>query len=344
MAVSFLSIQQGISYITETKVQRMPVRYHTSSLHYVSLPVGSDSEARLDLTLHEQLEIRVLSKHPAPTPTQSPVWLTPHRLTGGWSILCWLTSFQGTALTAWDCSGWIKAEKCPLLWHVRTVGDWEGLLRWHYCGRIKPWGQICCFSADFVHWELHKASKGRAGPALQEEQPQKMVWGKDDFHTWGLPELSTLKVKSKQKCIQTCWMILVTIIPDSCGVNDSMDTFFSVWQSFPWLTFGNKSFVLSFSVSVLVWLRFLWESLRFSFISLAMFHLFPCPLLIFLDRFHFPNRCLSFLKATSTYSRLLLTFFLFFSFSLAFLHSFLCKFLWMFFSFVLKRYFLNWSL
>lgn len=43
------------------------------TLCIVVLPVGSDSEARLDLTVHEQLEIRVLSKRPAPTPTQPPV-------------------------------------------------------------------------------------------------------------------------------------------------------------------------------------------------------------------------------------------------------------------------------
>jgi len=47
---------------------------------------------------------------------------------------------------------------------------------------IKSQGQICWHSAVFVHWQLHKAGKGWVGRALQEEQSEKMVWGKDDFH------------------------------------------------------------------------------------------------------------------------------------------------------------------
>lgn len=209
------------------------------------------------------------------------------------------------------------------LGQVPTVGDWVG------AGMVTvPWSDQILRSELVVFWCFLCLASCINQPKGRQDLPH----GRSDHRRWsGEKMTSTLGVcqsfpHKKWKANRNvprpagCYWLPSFLTP---AVLMIPWTLFSVWQSLPWLLFGNKSFVLNSSVSVLVQLRFLWESLRFSFISLAMFHLFPCPLLIFLDRFHFPNRCLSFLKTTSTYSRflsfpLLLTLFLSSSFLLSF--------------------------
>lgn len=150
--------------------------------------VGSDSETELHLAQSGGLGTRLLLQHTAPSPVQRPGWLTPHRLTGGWSILCWLTAFQGVALTAWDCWGRIEPENA----HLSQTSSHCGWLGKGWCGDSTMDGSNSGVRASgFVPWELHKSAKGEVGPASREERPPKMAWGKDYFHAWGLPKLST---------------------------------------------------------------------------------------------------------------------------------------------------------
>lgn len=130
--------------------------------------------------------------------------------------------------------------------------------------------------------------------------------------------------RNRSKSVGLDW--LPSFLPPAV-LNDSVDMF-PVLQSFLWLSSANKSFLLNSSVSVFIQLRFSVGKFGIFFYFTGNVSPFTPPPHCFLDRFHFPDRCVSFSKMTSMYSRLFL--FLSAFYLVSFLPSFSCYFLLIF--------------